>query len=67
MTCEHYVITIKREGRKQPLMICVRCLKVKPKSHGLTDSHIAKLAAIGAHTAVKYEVTNGNEANTTGH
>ena len=52
MNCEHRVISIKREGRKPPLIICVRCLKTKPKSHGLTESHIAKLADLGKHVAV---------------
>jgi len=55
LSCEHFVITIKRDGRKQALMICVICHKVKPKNHGLTKSHITKLADLGRHMAVKYE------------
>jgi hypothetical protein len=36
-------------------MICVDCLKTKPKNHGLSDSHLKKLADLGRPIAVKYD------------
>lgn len=58
MECDHRIISIKRDGRLHPLVICVDCYEARPKNHGKKPHAIRTLADLGRHIAKPIGQTN---------